>query len=72
MVEHRPPQVGDDPFTGRHHQIETAPRRSSEHGGERNHRRHRLVEQLRLAAAEAPVDHQLHALPQREDAAGGH
>ena len=70
MVEHCPAQIGDDALAGAHHQIETEPGGDGQHGSDRNHGGERLVEKPCIAAAEAVVDHVLHALAERQHAAG--
>ena len=71
MVKHGAAQVGDDPLTGRHHEIEAKPGGDGQRGRHDDHRGERLVEKARIAAAEAVVDHVLHALAEREHAARG-
>jgi hypothetical protein len=71
VVEHRLAQVGDDALAGAHHQVEAEPGGDREHPGDADHRRQRLVEQLRRAAAEAGIDDVLEALTERQHAARG-
>ncbi|MEO8719452.1 MAG: hypothetical protein ABI423_14640 [Burkholderiales bacterium] len=62
------PQVGDHALAGAHHQIEAKVRGDGERHRQGHGDRERLVEQPRLAAAEAGVDYVLDALPQRQHA----
>ncbi len=70
VVEHRAAQVRHHALAGRHHQVEAEEGRDRERERDRDHRAERLVEQPRVAAAKAVVDHVLEALAQREHATG--
>ena len=70
MVEHRAPQVGHHALAHAHHEIEAHPGRGGVQHHHRDHRGKRLVEQVRIAAAEAAVHHVLQAAAEREHATG--
>jgi len=72
MVEHRAPDVRDDPLAGAEHEKKPRIGRKGKQHRETEDRNERAVEHGRAGRSEARVDHIAQSLAEREDARGRH